>query len=213
MSVRPPGEHTGLGTEGLGAIRGTIAGMEGEVVRCEWVGADPLMRSYHDDEWGYPLHDDRALFELLVLEGAQAGLSWRTVLHRRSGYRAAFESFDIARVASYGDADRERLRTDQRIIRNRAKIDSAISNARATLLLQSKQGSLDSFLWGFVRGVPRRNAFLRLSDIPSQTRESRAMSEELKANGFSFVGPTICYAFMQAAGLVNDHVVGCFRHR
>ena len=187
--------------------------MAGEVVRCEWVGTDPLMQSYHDEEWGCPLHDDRALFELLVLEGAQAGLSWRTVLHRRSGYRAAFEAFDIARVASYGDADRERLRSDKRIIRNRAKIDSAISNARATLRVQSERGSLNSFLWGFVGGGPRRNSFLRLSDIPSQTHESRAMSKELKAYGFSFVGPTICYAFMQSAGLVNDHVVGCFRYR
>lgn len=182
------------------------------VGRCEWAGDDPLMQNYHDEEWGRPLHDDRALFELLVLEGAQAGLSWRTVLVRRSGYRAAFDAFDIARVASYEDADRERLRADRRIIRNRAKIDSAISNARATLRVQSEQGSLDAYLWRFVGGEQRRNAFSRLSDIPSQTRESRAMSQSLKSYGFSFVGPTICYAFMQSAGLVNDHVVRCFRY-
>ena len=186
--------------------------MAGGVVRCEWAGDDPLMQRYHDEEWGRPLHDDRALFELLVLEGAQAGLSWRTVLHRRGGYRAAFEAFDIAQVASYGDAERERLRADRQIIRNRAKIDSAISNARATLRVQSEQGSLDAYLWSFVGGEPRRNGFLRLSDIPAQTRESRAMSKGLKAYGFSFVGPTICYAFMQSAGLVDDHVVGCFRY-
>lgn len=186
--------------------------MSDRVVRCEWVGSDRLMQNYHDEEWGRPLHDDRALYELLVLEGAQAGLSWRTVLQRRSGYRAAFEGFEIARVASYGDTDRLRLRADPRIIRNRAKIDSAISNARATIRVQEDRGSLDAFLWGFVDGAQRRNAFRRLSEIPSQTDESRAMSKALMGYGFSFVGPTICYAFMQSAGLVDDHVVDCFRH-
>ncbi len=204
----PPGRD-----EGVEAIQVRSPSMAGEYVRCEWAGDDPLMQSYHDDEWGRPLHGDRALFELLVLEGAQAGLSWRTVLHRRAGYRVAFEGFDIARVASYGDAERRRLRSDKRIIRNRAKIDSAISNARATLRVQSEHGSLDALLWSFVGGEPRRNAFIRMTDVPSQTAESRAMSKGLKAYGFSFVGPTICYAFMQSAGLVNDHVVGCFRHQ
>ncbi len=186
--------------------------MAEEFSRCEWAGDDPLMQSYHDTEWGRPLHDDRSLFELLVLEGAQAGLSWRTVLHRRLGYRAAFEGFEIARVASYRDADRDRLVSDRRIIRNRAKIRSAISNARAVLRIQEEQGSLDRFLWSFVGGEPHRNAFTGLSEVPSQTDESRAMSKGLKAYGCSFVGPTICYALMQSAGLVNDHVVGCFRY-
>ena len=170
------------------------------------------MQQYHDDEWGVPLHEDRALFELLVLEGAQAGLSWRTVLHRREGYRAALDGFDIATVAAYGDADRERLRADARIIRNRAKIDSAIANAQATLAVGAEHGSLDAFLWSFVGGEPRRNAFPALADLPAQTEESGAMSKALKGYGFSFVGPTICYAFMQSAGLVNDHVMSCFRY-
>ena len=170
------------------------------------------MQQYHDDEWGVPLHEDRALFELLVLEGAQAGLSWRTVLHRREGYRAALDGFDIATVAAYGDADRERLRADARIIRNRAKIDAAIANAQATLAVEAEHGSLDAFLWSFVGGEPRRNAFRALADLPAQTEESRAMSKALKGYGFSFVGPTICYAFMQSAGLVNDHVTSCFRY-
>ncbi len=170
------------------------------------------MQRYHDEEWGVPLHDDRAMFELLVLEGAQAGLSWRTVLHRREGYRDAFEGFDIARVAAYGQDDRERLLADARIIRNRAKIDSAIANARAALLVQAEHGSLDVFLWGFVGGEPRRSTFCNLAELPAQTAESRAMSKALRALGFSFVGPTICYAFMQSAGLVNDHTANCFRY-
>ena len=182
------------------------------VIRCEWAGDDPLMQQYHDEDWGVPLHDDRALFELLVLEGAQAGLSWRTILHRREGYRAAFGGFDIATVAAYTDADRERLRNDARIIRNRAKIDSAIKNAQATLTIQADRGSLDKFLWSFVDGEPRINAFRDLTEIPAQTDQSRAMSKALRAHGFNFVGPTICYAFMQSAGMVNDHVVSCFRY-
>ena len=171
------------------------------------------MQQYHDIEWGVPLHEDRALFELLILEGAQAGLSWRTVLHRREGYRVAFDGFDVATVAAYGDADRERLRADARIIRNRAKINAAIGNARATLAVQAEHGSLDAFLWSFVGGEPRRNAFAALGDIPAQTEQSLAMSKALKESGYSFVGPTICYAFMQSAGLVNDHVASCFRYR
>ncbi len=182
------------------------------VNRCEWAGDDPLMLQYHDEQWGVPLHGDCALFELLILEGAQAGLSWRTILHRREGYRAAFEGFDIATVAAYTDADRERLRNDARIIRNRAKIDSAIKNALATGKVQADHGSLDAFLWSFVGGKPRINAFENHTDIPAQTDESRAMSKALRAYGFSFVGPTICYAFMQSAGMVNDHVTSCFRY-
>ena len=185
---------------------------EQTVNRCEWAGDDPLMQTYHDEDWGVPIHDDRALFELLVLEGAQAGLSWRTVLHRRDGYRAAFDKFDIATVAAYDDDDRERLRADDRIIRNRAKIDAAIANARATLAVQADHGSLDAFLWSFVDGETRQNAFQTQSDIPAQTDQSRAMSKALRACGFSFVGPTICYAFMQSAGLANDHVTTCFRY-
>ena len=182
-------------------------------MRCAWAGDDPLMRRYHDEEWGVPLHDDRALFELLVLEGAQAGLSWRTVLHRREGYRTAFGGFDIDRVAAYGQSDRERLLADARIIRNRAKIDAAIANARATIDVQAMHGSLAAFLWSFVGGTPRRNAFGDISELPAQTEESRAMSKALRSYGFSFVGPTICYAFMQSAGLVNDHITSCFRYR
>ncbi len=182
------------------------------VTRCEWAGDDPLMQKYHDEDWGVPIHDDRALFELLILEGAQAGLSWRTVLHRREGYRAAFDNFDIATVAAYDDSDRERLRADARIIRNRAKIDAAIKNARATIIVQAEYGSLDTFLWSFVDNQTRRNTFQTLTDIPAQTDESRAMSKALRAYGFTFVGPTICYAFMQSAGLVNDHVMSCFRY-
>lgn len=182
------------------------------MIRCEWAGDDPLMQRYHDEDWGVPIHDDRALFELLVLEGAQAGLSWRTVLHRREGYRAAFDGFDIATVAAYNNEDRERLRADTRIIRNRAKIASAITNARATLTIQAEHGSLDKFLWSFVKGETIRNTFQTLADIPAQTDKSRAMSKTLRAHGFNFVGPTICYAFMQSAGLVNDHVTSCFRY-
>lgn len=170
------------------------------------------MRRYHDEEWGVPLHDDRALFELLVLDGAQACLSWRTVLRRREGYRAAFDGFAIARGAACGDADRERLRADARIIRNRARIDAAIANAQAALRLRAGHGSLDAFLWGFVGGEPRLNAYRTLAELSAQTEASGAMSRELRACGFSFVGPAICYVFMQAAGLVNDHLMSCFRH-
>ena len=181
--------------------------------RCEWVaGDDPLMREYHDREWGVPVHDDRTHFEFLILEGAQAGLSWRTILRRREGYRAAFAGFDPGVVARFGDEDRERLRQDAGIIRNRAKIASAVRNAAAFLEVQAQHGSFDAYVWGFVGGAPGRNAFESLSDIPAQTEQSRALSRDLRARGFNFVGPTICYAYMQAAGLVNDHVTSCFRH-
>jgi DNA-3-methyladenine glycosylase I len=185
------------------------------LIRCGWVAgrtdSDPML-AYHDEEWGVPLHDDRALFELLTLEGAQAGLSWDTILRRREGYRRAFEGFDIERIAGYGERDVQRLLQDAGIIRNRAKINATISNARATLELQREFRSLDAYIWAFVDGKPKLNAFAKLSDLPAQTAESLAMSKDLAKRGFRFVGPTICYAFMQSAGLVNDHQVDCFRY-
>ena len=183
------------------------------IQRCDWgAGDDPLMLAYHDDEWGVPIHDDAHLFELLTLEGAQAGLSWRTVLHRRQGYRKAFAGFDIAKVARFTAKRREKLLLDPGIIRNRAKVESTVRNAQATLALQDELGSLNAFLWDFVGGAPQQNRFRRMSQIPAQTAESKAMSKALKQRGFGFVGPTICYALMQSAGLVNDHVLTCFRH-
>ena len=180
--------------------------------RCEWgVGGDALYLAYHDEEWGLPNHDERHLFEMLVLEGAQAGLSWSTILRKREGYRRAFAGFDPAVVAGFIDADVERLMADSSIVRNRLKITSAIDNARATLELQAAEGSLDDFLWGFVGDRPIVGRWERLWDIPPETAESRAMSRELRRRGFRFVGPTICYAFMQACGMVNDHTLACFR--
>jgi DNA-3-methyladenine glycosylase I len=170
------------------------------------------MVAYHDTEWGVPMHDDRALFELLILEGAQAGLSWQTVLNRREGYRRAFAGFEIGTVASFGPDDEARLLADPGIIRNRAKVASAIGNARATLAVTAELGSLDAYLWSFVDGRPIQNAWRKLSEIPAETDASRAMSRDLRRRGFSFVGPTICYAFMQSAGLVNDHEVSCARY-
>jgi DNA-3-methyladenine glycosylase I len=182
--------------------------------RCDWVPADdPLYVAYHDEEWGVPSHDDRHLFELLILEGAQAGLSWSTILRKRDGYRRAFAGFDAERVARYDGATVERLLGDPGIVRNRLKIESAIANARATLSVRDEFGSLDAYLWQFVDGAPRENGWRTLAEIPAETTESKAMSKDLKRRGFRFVGPTICYAFMQAAGLVNDHVVSCFRFR
>ena len=179
--------------------------------RCDWVPlGDATYLAYHDDEWGTPIHDERLLFELLVLEGAQAGLSWSTILRKRDGYRHAFASFDPARVAGYSDADVERLMADAGIVRNRAKILAAIDNARATLDLRAGPG-LDAHLWSFVGGKPIVNHRMRVGEIPAETDESRAMSRDLKKRGFRFVGPTVCYAFMQSAGLVNDHVVDCYR--
>ena len=169
------------------------------------------MREYHDVEWGVPLHDDRALFELLTLEGAQAGLSWATILARRDGYRRGFANFDISVVAAFGSDDQARLKADGGIIRNAAKIRSAIWNARATLALARELGSLDAHLWSFVGGRQIQNAW-HGHDIPAETAESKAMSRDLRRREFSFVGPTICYAFMQATGMVNDHTTDCFRH-
>lgn len=181
--------------------------------RCAWCGTDPLYTAYHDLEWGVPNHDDRHLFEMLVLEGAQAGLSWITILRKRENYRRAFADFDADKVARYTSADVERLMADAGIVRNRLKIESAIANARATLEAQTHFGSLDALLWKFVDGVPRDGGRRLLADVPAETVESKAMSRELKRLGFRFVGPTVCYAFMQAVGMVNDHVADCYRHR
>ncbi len=182
--------------------------------RCGWnAWTDPAYLSYHDEEWGVPSRDDVRLFEMLVLEGAQAGLSWSTILHKREGYRRAFEGFDPAVVAAYGDADVARLLADPGIVRNRAKVAAAIVNARATLEVQSKDGSLSNLLWSFTGGRVLQNAWTTVGTIPAETAESKAMSKELGRRGFKFVGSTICYAFMQSVGIVNDHTVDCFRYR
>jgi DNA-3-methyladenine glycosylase I len=183
-------------------------------VRCGWArGTSELMLRYHDEEWGVPVHDDRALFEMLILEGAQAGLSWNTILNKREAYRLAFDGFDFERIACYGKRDVERLLSDPGIVRNRLKVTAAIGNASAVLTVREECGSFDAFIWRFVGGVPRQNAFRSLSDLPASTEQSDAMSRELKRRGFRFVGSTICYAFMQAVGMVNDHELTCFRHR
>jgi DNA-3-methyladenine glycosylase I len=182
--------------------------------RCAWVPeSDPTYVAYHDEEWGVPSHDDGHLLEMLVLEGAQAGLSWSTILRKREGYRRAFAGFDAEHVARFGDRDVERLLGDPGIVRNRLKVESAVTNARAVLAVRDEMGSLDAYLWTFVGGRPKRNRFRALSDIPAETDESRAMSKDLKRRGFRFVGPTVCYAFMQATGMVNDHVSFCFRYQ
>ncbi len=182
--------------------------------RCTWAGTtDPLMIAYHDEEWGVPLHDDRRLFEFLVLEGAQAGLSWRTILHKRENYRRAFHRFDPAKVARYGARDVNRLLADAGIVRNRLKIESTIDNARAFLNVCEEFGSFDDYIWRFVGGKPIRNAWKTTRDIPAKTQESDTMSKDMKQRGFRFVGSTICYAHMQATGMVNDHTVDCFRYR
>jgi DNA-3-methyladenine glycosylase I len=181
------------------------------VLRCAWATGDPLMQEYHDSEWGVPVHDDRRLFEFIILEGAQAGLSWMTVLRRREGYRAAFAGFDPAVVAEFTDADVERLMADTGIIRNRAKILSSIGNARAFLAIQREFGSFDTFQWDFIGGKPIKNTPATMADIPARTPESDAFSKELIRRGFKFVGSTICYAHMQAVGMVNDHMTSCFR--
>lgn len=182
------------------------------MVRCPWCGSDPLYRAYHDHEWGVPLHDEGRLFEMLILEGAQAGLSWLTILRKREGYRAAFAGFDPRLVAAFNDADTARLLADPGIVRNRLKIASTISNARAALELQAGYGGLDAFLWGFVDGRPIRNCWNSMAEIPARTDLSDRVSKELKRHGFRFVGSTICYALMQSIGMVNDHLTGCFRY-
>ena len=180
--------------------------------RCGWCGSDPLYIAYHDDEWGVPIHDDRRLFEFLVLEGAQAGLSWLTVLKKRENYRKAFHEFNVERIARYSQRDVGRLLTDAGIVRNRLKIESAIKNARGVLNIREEYESLDAFLWRYVDGVPVQNTWRSLADLPTHTKASDQMSKDLKKHGFSFVGSTICYAFMQAVGMVNDHLTGCFRY-
>ena len=181
--------------------------------RCPWCGDIPVYVRYHDEEWGTPLHDDRALFELLVLEGAQAGLSWLTVLNRREGYRQAYEGFVPERVAAFDAAKLAALATDSRIVRNRAKIAASVANAKAFLGIQATFGSFDAYLWRFVDGRPVVGAWTDIGQVPAQTPLSQTVSRDLKARGFGFVGPTICQAFLQAAGLVNDHLTQCFRYR
>ena len=182
------------------------------VTRCGWARSEPNI-SYHDAEWGVPLHDDRGLFEFLILEGAQAGLSWETILKKRDNYREAFDGFDAGRVARYTPKKVERLMANPGIVRNRLKIESAISNARVFLDVQKEAGSFDAYIWGFVGGKPRVNTVRGMGDVPASTPQSDAMSKDLKKRGFRFVGTTICYAFMQATGMVNDHAVDCFRYR
>jgi len=182
-------------------------------IRCPWAGDDPLYVDYHDTEWGVPLHDDRRLFEFLVLEGAQAGLSWLTILRKRENYRQVFDGFDPARIAEFGSEKIERLMANAGIVRNRLKVVSAVRNARAFLDIQREFGSFDAYVWRFVEGKPKINRWRSLPEVPAETTESRAFSQDLIRRGFTFVGPTICYAFMQAVGMVNDHLAACFRHR
>ena len=181
------------------------------IERCPWAKTD-FSIAYHDAEWGVPVHDDRLLFEFLVLEGAQAGLSWETILRKRAAYRTAFDNFEIQTVAKYGVRKVDRLLADPGIVRNRLKIAAAITNARAALAVQKEFGSLDAYLWSFVGGRPRTNRWRSLAQVPARTPEAEAMSRDLLKRGFRFVGPTICYAFMQAVGMANDHLVSCFRH-
>jgi DNA-3-methyladenine glycosylase I len=178
--------------------------------RCAWAQSDPLLQAYHDREWGRPVHDDCRLFEFLVLEGAQAGLSWITILRKRENYRRAFANFDPKKVSQFKAAQIRALMRDDGIVRNRAKIQAAINNARELLKVASEFGSFDRYVWQFVGGKPQLNAFARLADLPAATTQSEALSRDLRTRGFRFVGPTICYSFMQACGLVNDHVAGCF---
>ncbi len=183
-----------------------------EPVRCEWAGGGPAMSTYHDTEWGVPVHDDAVHFEFLVLEGAQAGLSWSTILNRRTGYRKAFANFDPARVARFTPARVERLLADPGIIRNRAKVEATVRNARAFLRVQEEFGSFDDYIWSFVGGTTVVNRWQRTDQLPANSPESESLSKDLKRRGFGFVGPTVCYAHLQAAGLVNDHLVTCYRY-
>ena len=182
-----------------------------ELSRCPWAKTE-LYVEYHDHEWGVPVHDDRLLFEFLILEGAQAGLSWETILKKRESYREAFDLFDPEKIVKYGERKRKSLLTNAGIIRNRLKIEAAIQNAKAFLAAQREFGTFDKFIWQFVGGEPIQNAWQSIKEVPAKTAESDAMSKELKRRGFKFVGSTICYAYMQAVGMVNDHLVGCFRH-
>ena len=180
--------------------------------RCPWAGSDSAYLAYHDDEWGVPVHDDRRLFEMLILEGAQAGLSWRTILKKRENYRKAFDGFDCRKVARYGEREIRRLLADAGIVRNRLKIEAAIRNARGTLAIQEEFGALAAYLWRFVDGRPLQNEWKSMAELPARTEVSDALGKELKRRGFNFVGSTICYAFMQAVGMVNDHLTDCYRY-
>jgi DNA-3-methyladenine glycosylase I len=180
--------------------------------RCAWANQSELLQAYHDKEWGVALHDDRDLFEFLILEGVQAGLSWSTILNKREGYRKAFDNFDVQKISRYTEDDVTRLLGNPGIIRNKRKITATITNAQAFVKVQEEFGGFDCYIWQFVDGQPRQNSWTRLTDIPFSTSESEAMSKYLRRRGFKFVGPTICYAFMQAVGMVNDHLVQCFRH-
>jgi DNA-3-methyladenine glycosylase I len=182
-------------------------------IRCAWSGNNPLMADYHDQEWGVPVHDDRTLFEFLILEGAQAGLSWQTVLNKRENYRKAFSQFDAKKIARYGEADKARLLANPGIIRNRLKVDATILNAQAFLRVQKEFESFDAYIWQFAGGKPIDHRLESMKDVPARTAESDAMSKDLLKRGFKFVGSTICYAFMQAVGMVNDHEVNCFRYK
>lgn len=182
------------------------------VNRCPWCGRDPLYLSYHDDEWGLPSHDDRHLFEMLILEGAQAGLSWLTILKKRENYRNAFHSFDPEKIAVYSEPDIQRLMADAGIVRNRLKIEAAIKNARGVLKIRETHGTLSAFLWRYVDGILRQNRWTSMAELPTRTESSDAMSKDLRRLDFHFVGSTICYSLMQAVGMVNDHITDCFRH-
>lgn len=184
-----------------------------DLIRCPWAGTDPLYRDYHDREWGVPLYDNQTLFEFLILEGAQAGLAWITVLRKRPAYRQAFDQFDPYKIAGYSAARKTKLLQNPGLIRNRLKIDSAVRNAQAYVAMAQSGEDFSEFLWGFVNGRAKINHWRSLAEVPASTAESEAMSRALKKRGFSFVGPTICYAFMQATGMVNDHLVNCYRHR
>ncbi len=181
--------------------------------RCGWAGDEPLYLDYHDNQWGVPLHDDQALFEMLILEGAQAGLSWRTILTKRENYRAAFDQFDPIKVAAYDEKKIQELLNNPGIVRNKLKVRAAVTNAQAFLKVQNEFGSFDEYIWGFVNHKPILNQWKTLREIPDKTPEAEAMSKDLKQRGFKFVGPTICYAFIQAVGMVNDHTVDCFRYQ
>ena len=180
--------------------------------RCEWAGSDPLYHDYHDNEWGVPEHNDQKLFEMLILEGAQAGLSWITILKKRKNYRKAFDNFDPVKVAEYSETKIQELLNNEGFVRNKLKVNAAVQNAGGFLEIQKEFGSFNSYIWQFIGGKPRKNAFRQLKDLPAKTPESEAMSKDLLKRGFKFVGPTICYAFMQAVGMVNDHVTDCYRY-
>jgi DNA-3-methyladenine glycosylase I len=183
------------------------------ITRCGWPSQDPLYLTYHDEEWGVPLHDDNRLFEMLVLESMQSGLSWITILRKRKAFQTAFRQFNPARVAAFGSKEIEKLLVNPDIIRNRAKLEAAVANARATLRVQKKYGSLDSFLWRVVDGCPLINRWKNYREAPAKTLESEILAKECRENGFRFIGPTVAYAFMQAVGMVNDHEVNCFRYK